>query len=53
MPKLPSVKPRQIVRFLEKKGFVLDHTSVSSTTIRHPDGGLSFRSTIATCLRAH
>ena len=29
MPKLPAVKPRQIVRFLEQNGFVLDHTSGS------------------------
>jgi predicted RNA binding protein YcfA (HicA-like mRNA interferase family) len=29
MPKLPAVKPRQIVRFLEQNGFILDHTSGS------------------------
>jgi predicted RNA binding protein YcfA (HicA-like mRNA interferase family) len=29
MPKLPAVKPRQIIRFLEKNGFILDHTSGS------------------------
>jgi len=29
MNKLPAVKPRQIVRFLEQNGFVLDHTSGS------------------------
>jgi predicted RNA binding protein YcfA (HicA-like mRNA interferase family) len=29
MPKLPSVKPRQLIRFLERAGFVLDHTSGS------------------------
>ena len=29
MPKLPAVKPRQISRFLEQNGFVLDHTSGS------------------------
>ena len=29
MPKLPAVKPRQIVRFLEQNGFTLDHTSGS------------------------
>jgi len=26
MPKLPTVKPRHIVRFLEQNGFTLDHT---------------------------
>jgi predicted RNA binding protein YcfA (HicA-like mRNA interferase family) len=29
MPKLPAVKPRQIIRFLERSGFILDHTSGS------------------------
>lgn len=29
MPKLPAVKPRQVIRFLEQNGFVLDHTSGS------------------------
>jgi len=29
MPKLPAIKPRQIIRFLEQNGFVLDHTSGS------------------------
>jgi predicted RNA binding protein YcfA (HicA-like mRNA interferase family) len=29
MPKLPSVKPRAVVRFLEQNGFALDHTSGS------------------------
>jgi predicted RNA binding protein YcfA (HicA-like mRNA interferase family) len=29
MPKLPAVKPRQLIRFLEKNGFILDHTSGS------------------------
>ena len=29
MPKLPSIKPRQLIRFLESNGFVLDHTSGS------------------------
>jgi len=29
MPKLPAVKPRQIIRFLEQNGFILDHTSGS------------------------
>jgi len=29
MPKLPSIKPRQVIRFLEQNGFILDHTSGS------------------------
>jgi predicted RNA binding protein YcfA (HicA-like mRNA interferase family) len=29
MPKLSAVKPRQIIRFLEKNGFILDHSSGS------------------------
>jgi predicted RNA binding protein YcfA (HicA-like mRNA interferase family) len=29
MPKLPAVKPRQISRFLEQNGFILDHASGS------------------------
>ena len=29
MPRLPGVKPREVVRFLERHGFVLDHTSGS------------------------
>jgi predicted RNA binding protein YcfA (HicA-like mRNA interferase family) len=27
MPKLPGVRPRQIIRFVEQNGFVLDHTT--------------------------
>ena len=29
MPKLPSIRPRLLIRFLELHGFVLDHTSGS------------------------
>jgi len=29
MPKLPAVKPREVVRFLEQNGFALDHASGS------------------------
>jgi predicted RNA binding protein YcfA (HicA-like mRNA interferase family) len=29
MPKLPTVKPRLVIRFLEQNGFVLDHVSGS------------------------
>jgi len=36
MPKLPAVKPRQVIRFLENNGFVLDHTSGSHFVYYHP-----------------
>ncbi|MGC1453097.1 MAG: type II toxin-antitoxin system HicA family toxin [Candidatus Sulfotelmatobacter sp.] len=36
MPKLPAVKPRQVIRFLEQNGFVLDHTSGSHFIFYHP-----------------
>jgi predicted RNA binding protein YcfA (HicA-like mRNA interferase family) len=36
MPKLPTVKPRQVVRFLEQNGFVLDHTTGSHFIFFHP-----------------
>jgi predicted RNA binding protein YcfA (HicA-like mRNA interferase family) len=36
MAKLPVVKPRQLVRFLEQNGFVLDHTSGSHLIFYHP-----------------
>jgi len=29
MPKLPAVKPRRVIQFLEQNGFTLDHTSGS------------------------
>ena len=29
MPKLPAVRARQVVKFLEQHGFILDHTSGS------------------------
>jgi predicted RNA binding protein YcfA (HicA-like mRNA interferase family) len=29
MTKLPALKPRQVIRFLEQSGFLLDHTSGS------------------------
>jgi predicted RNA binding protein YcfA (HicA-like mRNA interferase family) len=29
MPKLPAVKPREVVRFLKQNGFILDHASGS------------------------
>jgi predicted RNA binding protein YcfA (HicA-like mRNA interferase family) len=36
MPKLPATKPRQVIRFLEQNGFVLDHTSGSHFVFYHP-----------------
>lgn len=36
MPKLPAIKPRQVIRFLEQNGFVLDHTSGSHLIFYHP-----------------
>jgi predicted RNA binding protein YcfA (HicA-like mRNA interferase family) len=36
MPKLPAIKPRQVIRFLEQNGFVLDHRSGSHFIFFHP-----------------
>jgi predicted RNA binding protein YcfA (HicA-like mRNA interferase family) len=36
MPKLPAVKPREVIRFLVRNGFVLDHTSGSHFVYYHP-----------------
>ena len=36
MPKRPAVRPRQVIRFLEQTGFVLDHTSGSHYIYYHP-----------------
>lgn len=36
MPKLPAIKPRQIIRFLEQHGFVPDHTSGNHLIYYHP-----------------
>jgi predicted RNA binding protein YcfA (HicA-like mRNA interferase family) len=35
MSKIPAVKPRQVIRFLEQNGFVLDHTSGSHRIYYH------------------
>jgi predicted RNA binding protein YcfA (HicA-like mRNA interferase family) len=35
MPKLPAIKPRQVIRFLEQNGFVVDHTSGSHFIFYH------------------
>jgi predicted RNA binding protein YcfA (HicA-like mRNA interferase family) len=36
MPKLPPVKPRVVIQFLKRNGFVLDHTSGSHFIFYHP-----------------
>jgi predicted RNA binding protein YcfA (HicA-like mRNA interferase family) len=36
MPKLPAVKPREVVRFLQQHGFVLDRVSGSHFIYYHP-----------------
>jgi len=35
MPKLPTVKPRIVIQFLERNGFVLDHVSGSHFIFYH------------------
>jgi predicted RNA binding protein YcfA (HicA-like mRNA interferase family) len=51
MTKLPAVKPRQVVRFLEENEFVLDHTSGSHFIFYHPTSHRRRwrQVTIATC----
>lgn len=39
-PKLPSVKPRKIIRALERLGFRLERQSGSHMIFVHPDGRL-------------
>ncbi len=36
MPKLPAVRPREIIKFLERNNFVLDHVSGSHFVFYHP-----------------
>jgi len=36
MPKLPPVRPRVVIQFLERNGFMLDHTSGSHFIFYHP-----------------
>jgi len=36
MPKLPAVRPREVIQFLQRHGFVLDHTSGSHLVFYHP-----------------
>ena len=37
MPKLPVLTPRDVIRLLEKRGFVLDRTKGSHHIYLHPD----------------
>jgi len=36
MPKLPAVRSRQVIRFLERNGFALDHISGSHFIFYNP-----------------
>jgi predicted RNA binding protein YcfA (HicA-like mRNA interferase family) len=36
MAKLPAVKPREVIRFLEQNGFILDHVSGSHFIFYNP-----------------
>ncbi|MGC2548913.1 MAG: type II toxin-antitoxin system HicA family toxin [Candidatus Sulfotelmatobacter sp.] len=54
MTKLPALKPRQVIHFLEQSGFVLDHSSGSHFVFYHPATRRRARlclTTIATCQR--
>ena len=37
MPKLPSLKPKQVIKKFEKLGFVKDHQSGSHVILYHPN----------------
>jgi len=39
MPKLPILKPRQLVKKLQKLGFIKDHQTGSHLVMYHPDTG--------------
>ncbi len=36
-PKLPALKPREVLRALQRAGFVVHHTSGSHHILKHPD----------------
>ncbi|HBC45276.1 TPA: hypothetical protein DCZ81_03860 [Candidatus Collierbacteria bacterium] len=38
MPKLPQVKPKELVRLLEKRGFVARKTKSGHVFFQHPGG---------------
>lgn len=37
MPKLPSLTPKEVIKILEKHGFMLDHSSGSHMVYYHSD----------------
>ncbi|RLC92261.1 MAG: hypothetical protein DRI79_01065 [Chloroflexi bacterium] len=39
MPRLPTVKPRQVIRALERVGFEIDHQTGSHVVLRRADDG--------------
>jgi len=53
MSKLPAVKPREVIKFLELNGFILDHVSGSHFIFyrRFKNGALWLPSATATCQR--
>lgn len=38
MPKLPQVKPKELVKFLQKRGFVSRKTKSGHIFFQHPNG---------------
>ena len=38
MPKLPVIKPKELIRILEKIGFFEHHRAGSHAQFKHPDG---------------
>lgn len=40
MGKLPTIKPRELIKKLEKLGFILQRTSGSHMIFKHPKTGL-------------
>ncbi len=38
MPKLPQVKPKDLVKFFQKQGFVVSRQDGSHARLIHPDG---------------
>lgn len=37
MPKLPSLTPQQVIKLIERKGFILDRTKGSHHIYYHPE----------------
>jgi len=44
--RLPSLRPKEVIRALERAGFVVHHTSGSHYILKHPDQP-TFRVTVA------